>query len=81
MINKKKDKNIDEEEQINENPITDFDAISAEKRIKGWSRKKKIALIKNDFELIKKLARCQNTTSHLNFKSDVPFDSAQGDSD
>lgn len=57
------------------------DAISAEKRIKGWSRKKKAALINNDFELIKKLARCQNTTSHLNFKRDVPFDSSQGDCD
>ncbi len=35
MINifKKKDKNIDEEEQINENPITDFDAISAENNV------------------------------------------------
>lgn len=42
---------------------------------------KKEGSINNDFELIKKLARCQNTTSHLNFKSDVPFDSAQGDSD
>jgi putative endonuclease len=39
------------------------DAIRAEKQIKGWSRKKKLALINGDFDLLKELARCQNETS------------------
>ncbi|MFH1367076.1 MAG: GIY-YIG nuclease family protein [Patescibacteria group bacterium] len=33
-------------------------AIQTEKQIKGWSRKKKEALIKGDFEALKKLATC-----------------------
>lgn len=33
-----------------------FDAIKAEKQIKGWSRAKKKALIDNDIELLKKLS-------------------------
>ena len=33
------------------------DAIKREKQIKGWTRAKKIALIKDDFELLKKLAK------------------------
>jgi len=32
-------------------------AISAERQIKGWSRAKKEALIKGDFELIKSLSK------------------------
>ena len=32
-------------------------AISAERQIKGWSRAKKEALIKGDFELLKELAK------------------------
>ncbi len=57
-----------------------YDAISAEKRIKGWNRKKKEALINNDFDLIHELSKCNNNTSHLN-NSQLPFDSAQGDND
>ena len=34
-----------------------YDAISAERQIKGWTRAKKEALIKGDFELLKKLAK------------------------
>lgn len=34
-----------------------FDAIETEKQIKGWSRKKKEALIRGDFELLHELAR------------------------
>ena len=56
-----------------------YEAIEAEKRIKGWSRRKKEALINNDFDLIKELAKCKNDTSHLNYERDKPFDSAQGD--
>ena len=43
------------------------DAIVLEKRIKGWSRKKKEALIQGDFSLLKELAACKNETSHLKF--------------
>lgn len=38
------------------------EAIIAEKQIKGWSRKKKEALISCNFELLKELARCKNST-------------------
>ncbi len=34
-----------------------------EKRIKGWSRKKKEALIKGDFEELKRLSNQKNHTS------------------
>ena len=33
------------------------EAINKEKQIKGWSRKKKEALIKNDFKSIQKLSK------------------------
>lgn len=55
-----------------------YDAINAEKQIKGWSRKKKEALINKDFKLLKELAACKNETTHLNFKK-PSFDSAQDD--
>jgi putative endonuclease len=38
------------------------DAIAAERRIKGWSRRKKQALIAGDFELLSALSR--NYTQH-----------------
>lgn len=43
------------------------DAIAAEKQIKGWSRKKKEALIEKNWERLKELSRCLNATSHENF--------------
>jgi putative endonuclease len=39
------------------------DAILWEKRIKGWTRKKKEALIKKDFEELKKLSNKKSHTS------------------
>ncbi len=33
------------------------DAIALERQIKGWTRKKKEALIKSDFELLHELSR------------------------
>ena len=40
------------------NRFTDInDAIRAEKRIKGWSRAKKEALIKGDFEELQRLSK------------------------
>ena len=44
------------------------EAIACEKQIKKWSRKKKDALIKGEFGLLKELASCKNASSHLNYK-------------
>lgn len=45
--------------------LTDInDAIQAERQIKGWSRKKKEALIKGDFNLLHELAECKNQTHY-----------------
>ncbi|MDA8214354.1 MAG: GIY-YIG nuclease family protein [Nitrospiraceae bacterium] len=40
-----------------------LDAISREKQIKGWSRKKKEALIAGDFEKLVELAKGHSSTS------------------
>jgi len=42
------------------------EAIVAERMIKGWSRKKKEALINSNFDLLHELAKCKNETSHEN---------------
>ena len=39
-------------------------AIEYEKKIKGWTRKKKEALINGDFDLLKSFSECKNSTSH-----------------
>jgi len=49
-------------------------AIDFEKQVKDWTRKKKEAIIRGDWESLKELAACKNETSHLG------FDSAQPDS-
>jgi putative endonuclease len=54
-------------------------AIAFEKQIKGWSRKKKEAIIKNKWEDLNKLSECQNDSNAKNYTKE-PFDSAQGDS-
>ena len=46
------------------NPIT---AISREKQIKGWTRKKKEALIAENYDLLKELSACLNLTSYKNY--------------
>jgi len=43
-------------------------AISWEKRIKKWSRKKKEALISENWDALKEFSKCKNETSHLNYK-------------
>ena len=43
------------------------DAIAAERQIKGWSRAKKEALIRGDWELVSKLAR--NYSEHPRMKA------------
>lgn len=62
---------------FNEMFSSPFDAIRAERQIKGWSRKKKEALICRNFDLLKELSKCKNISSHLNLNSS--FDSAQDD--
>jgi putative endonuclease len=42
------------------------DAIRAERQIKGWSRAKKEALIRGDFELLHSLAECRNASHYRN---------------
>ncbi len=43
-------------------------AFKLERQIKGWSRKKKEALINGDFELLHELAECKNPTNYRNIK-------------
>ena len=45
-------------------------AILFEKKIKKWSRKKKEALVKGDFEKIQELSVCRNQTNYENYKKD-----------
>ena len=40
------------------------DAIAAERQLKGWSRAKKEALLKGDFEQLKRLAKSRAKRSH-----------------
>ncbi|PBQ33548.1 hypothetical protein CNR22_17790 [Sphingobacteriaceae bacterium] len=48
--------------------FTDYNlAISWEKRIKDWSRKKKEALINGYWDELRKAAECQNASSHKIF--------------
>jgi putative endonuclease len=42
------------------------EAIAAERQIKGWTRKKKEALINGQYDLLHKLAQCQNDTHARN---------------
>ncbi|MFD2916928.1 GIY-YIG nuclease family protein [Psychroserpens luteus] len=39
-----------------------------EKKIKKWSRSKKLALANEDFELLKDLSICKNETNYKNFE-------------
>jgi putative endonuclease len=53
-------------------------AIYFEKKLKKWSKQKKEALIKGNFDLIQTLAECRNA-SHSDYNPEKPFDCAQGD--
>lgn len=57
---------------------TPTDAIEFEKQVKGWNRKKKEAIIADEWERLKDLSVCMNDSHHKNFGKS-PFDSAQGD--
>ena len=48
------------------------EAFYREKQVQGWSRKKKEALIENNYSALLKFASCQNETHYKN-----GFDSAQ----
>lgn len=50
-------------------------AIAFEKQVKGWSRKKKEALITGNWDALPSLSVCQNETHYKN----KGFDSAQPD--
>ncbi len=41
-----------------------LEAICFEKKIKGWTRAKKIALINGDFEMLQILSECRNATHY-----------------
>ncbi|MDX9694312.1 MAG: GIY-YIG nuclease family protein [Bacteroidales bacterium] len=43
-------------------------AIAFEKKVKGWTRKKKEAIIDDNWEKLKELAECKNETTHKNYK-------------
>lgn len=43
-------------------------AIAFEKQVKGWSRKKKEAIINDKWDDLKKLAECQNESNSINYK-------------
>ncbi|NRT10462.1 GIY-YIG nuclease family protein [Flavobacterium sp. 14A] len=45
-------------------------AIAFEKQVKGWSRKKKEAIINDKWEDLKKLAVCQNESNSSNYKKE-----------
>lgn len=45
-----------------------YNAISAERQIKGWTRAKKEALINGDFQLLHELSKCKNETNCINYK-------------
>lgn len=65
------------------NEFTDIEqAILFEKQVKGWSRKKKEAIINDDWDLLPKLSVCKNESHFKNFGKDQlrkGFDSAQSD--
>ena len=57
---------------------SNMEAIRWEKKIKGWTRRKKEALIDGRFDLLHEFAKCLNKTGFENYG--LPsFDSAQED--
>jgi len=43
-------------------------AIEFEKQVKGWTRKKKEALINGEWDKLPELSKCNNESTHLNCK-------------
>jgi predicted GIY-YIG superfamily endonuclease/proteasome lid subunit RPN8/RPN11 len=50
---------------------TRYEALAAERQIKGWSRKKKLALIRGDWAEISRLARAKNGASTGSARTDL----------
>jgi predicted GIY-YIG superfamily endonuclease len=50
---------------------TRYEAISAEMQIKGWSRAKKLALIRGDWDAISRLAKKKSSPSTSSGRTDV----------
>jgi putative endonuclease len=48
-----------------------YEAIAMERRIKGWSRAKKLALIRDDWVSISNLAKAKNSPSTGSGRTDV----------
>jgi putative endonuclease len=56
-------------------------AIEWEKRLKGWSRAKKEAIIKDQWDKLYGLSECKNESHSKYFRDLSGFDSAQPDND
>jgi putative endonuclease len=70
-------------ELLHNNSFNDVN-IAFEKPIKGWSRKKKEALIRENWEEMKEFAKCKNNSHYKNYSSNpcvslLRFDYAQRD--
>lgn len=52
-------------------------AIDFEKQVKGWSRKKKEAIIAGNWESLRPLAECGNATSHRFHKKEGEGDKSE----
>ena len=50
------------------------EAIAFEKQVKGWTRKKKEAIIADNWERLKSLSECKNMTTHKNFQGPSELD-------
>jgi predicted GIY-YIG superfamily endonuclease len=48
-----------------------IDALEMERRIKGWSRAKKLALIRSDWDEIKRLAKSKNGPSTSSGRTEI----------
>ena len=48
---------------------SELEAIEWEKKIKGWSRQKKGALISGDLKSLPILSECKNETNYKNYKA------------
>jgi len=50
---------------------TRYEALAMERRIKGWSRAKKLALIRRDWDSISRLAKAKNSPSTSSGRTEI----------
>jgi putative endonuclease len=50
---------------------TRYEALAMERRLKGWSRAKKLALVRDDWETISKLAKAKDSPSTSSGRTEV----------